>query len=157
DLTNGIAIQGPGEDNLTVQQAAASFSAAILTVDAGQTASLSGLTITNANHNGIQNSGTLTISGCTLSGNSAAVDVLGGAIDNVRTSPISYCPRSGTSPPPGPFEGPLCAGGAIYNVGTMTVGGCPLSGNTADATAIITFNGGGAIYNLGTMTVSTSS
>src|SRR5262249_12646897 len=91
DLTNSIAIQGPGEDNLTVQQAAASFSAAILTVDAGQTANLSGLTITNANHNGIQNSGTLTISGCTLSGNSAAVDVLGGAIDNVGTMTISDC------------------------------------------------------------------
>jgi hypothetical protein len=70
DLQNNIAIQGPGVGSLTVERAAGfSFASAIVTVDAGQTASLSGLTITNGNAGGIENDGTLTVSGCTLSGN----------------------------------------------------------------------------------------
>src|SRR6516165_4297996 len=42
DLNNPIAVQGPGANRLTVDRAAGySFSSAIVTVDAGQTASLS--------------------------------------------------------------------------------------------------------------------
>jgi hypothetical protein len=73
DLNNSIAIQGPGASSLTVEMAAgASFSSAIVTVDAGQTASLSGLTVANGNDGGIANNGTLTVSACTISGNSVS-------------------------------------------------------------------------------------
>src|SRR5262249_48423871 len=83
DLTNNIAIQGPGASNLTVERAAgASFSSAIVTVDPGQTASLSGLTIAKGSGGGVENGGTLTVSGCTLSGNSA---LYGGGIDSYGT------------------------------------------------------------------------
>src|SRR5262249_38462852 len=73
ELTNSIAIQGPGAASLTIERDAnlSSFPAAILTVDAGQTASLSGLTIANGNADpgfsiggGITNAGTLTVANC---------------------------------------------------------------------------------------------
>jgi hypothetical protein len=57
-LANSIAIQGPGAGSLTVERAGASFTSAIVTVDPGQTASLSGLTISNGNARGIDNFGT---------------------------------------------------------------------------------------------------
>ena len=84
DLSNSITIQGPGASSLTVERAAgASFSSAIVTVDAGQTASLSGLTIANGNTGGISNDdGTLTVSGCTFFGNSGQN---GGGISNTGT------------------------------------------------------------------------
>jgi hypothetical protein len=65
-LNNTIAVQGPGASNLTVERAAgASFSSAVVTVDAGQTASLSGLKIANGNAGGIRVSflGTLGLTG----------------------------------------------------------------------------------------------
>ena len=97
DLNNTIAIQGPGAGSLTVHRDAGySFASAILTVDAGRKVSLSGLTIADGNRRrhlqrgdadgqrqhplrqlrqsvggGIYNDGTLTVSGSTLSGNSA--------------------------------------------------------------------------------------
>src|SRR5262249_21647089 len=66
DLNNTIAIEGPGASSLTVERdAGASFAAAIVTVDAGQTASLSGLTIANGSAiGGIYNYGTLTVANC---------------------------------------------------------------------------------------------
>jgi hypothetical protein len=72
DLNNSIAIQGPGASSLTVEPAAgASFTSAIVTFDAGQTSSLSGLTVANGSAGGIvNNGGTLTVSSCTISGNS---------------------------------------------------------------------------------------
>src|SRR5262249_10568728 len=69
DLNNSITVQGPGASSLTVERAAgASFASAIVTVDSGQTASLSGLTIANGNEGGIVNDGTLTVTACTVSG-----------------------------------------------------------------------------------------
>src|SRR5262249_22554172 len=71
DLSISFAIRGPGASSLTGEGAAgASFSSAIVAVDAGQTASLAGLTIANGNAGGIANNGTLTVSACTVSGNS---------------------------------------------------------------------------------------
>src|SRR5262249_13135299 len=56
DLDNTIAIQGPGACSLTIQRDAAFvFASAIVTEDAGQTASLSGLTIVNGDAGGIAN------------------------------------------------------------------------------------------------------
>src|SRR5262249_15154715 len=81
DLKNSISIQGPGAGSLTVEEAPlTSFSSAIVTVDSGQTASLSGLTIANGNQGGIANQGTLTVKTCTITGNSSPF--FGGGIFN---------------------------------------------------------------------------
>jgi hypothetical protein len=71
ELSNTIAILGPRAASLTVQRdPAAVFPASILTVESGQTASLSGLTIADGQSlavgGGIDNLGTVIVSGCAL-------------------------------------------------------------------------------------------
>jgi predicted outer membrane repeat protein len=108
DLNNTIAIQGPGASSLTVERATGfSFASAIVTVDAGQTASLSGLTVANGNEGGIfNNGGTLTVV------NSAVVN-------NVATNND-------------PFGALFGVGGGILNFGgSLTVSGSTISGNSA--------------------------
>jgi hypothetical protein len=141
DLNNSIAIQGPGASSLTVERAAGfSFTSAIVTVDPGQTASLSGLTVANGTEGGIQNLGTLSISNCTVSGNSELSAPLGGGITNAVAAvlTVSDCTISNN---PGEF------GGGIFNEGTLTVTASTLSGNSATAE-------GGGIWNTGLATVS---
>jgi hypothetical protein len=169
DLDNSIAIQGPGGSSPTVELDAASpFTAAIVTVDAGQTASLSGLTIAGGDAGGITNEGTLTVansavincsvappgpfgisfgggienlggtltvSGCTLSGDTAT---FGGGIDNQGTATVTATTLSGNS---------AARGGGIRNSGTLTVSACTLSDNNGE---------GGGIYNQGTAAVTGS-
>jgi hypothetical protein len=112
----------------------------VLQVDNGVSAALSGLTIAHgkvaapADGGGISNAGTLTVTGCTLSGNSAS---FGGGIDNEGTLSVTGCTLSGNS---------ATIGDGIYSNGTLTVTGCTFSGNSGG------FDGGG-IYNLGTLTV----
>jgi predicted outer membrane repeat protein len=153
DLNNSIAIQGPGASRLTVERAAgASFPSAIITVDGGQTARLSGLTIANGNAffgGGIFNRvfGTLTVSGCTLSGNSATY---GGGIYNAGTLTVTDNCVSGNT---------AGSGGGILNFGTMTVDRSMVSGNTAtgpDVGGYHYLGEGGGILNVGTLTVSGS-
>jgi polymorphic membrane protein len=161
DLDNTIAIQGPGAGSLTVERAAgASFASAIVSVGEGETASLSGLTIANGNDGGILNHGTLAVSGCNLSDNSAAgfgggifsdfsgtltvsgstfsgnTAGNGGGIYNGGTATLSNSTFSGSS---------AITGGGISNGGTLTVTGCNLSDNSALF--------GGGIYSAGTLTI----
>jgi hypothetical protein len=84
---------------------------------------------------GIYNEGTLTVSGCTLSTNSAGQ---GGGIDNAYTLTVSGCILSGNS---------AGDGGGLYNdgSGTLTLSGCTLSSNSAAY--------GGGIDNWGTLNV----
>jgi hypothetical protein len=153
DLNNSIGIQGPGAGSLTIEEAAGtSFASAIVTVDAGQTTSLSRLTIANGSAGGIYNAGTLSVSNCTLSGNSAAH--AGGGIYNAGTLSVSGSTLSGNSTTSGG------AGGAIYNwaLGTATITQSTLSGNAANDKTLpdgTVFRGvGGAIANIGgTLTV----
>jgi predicted outer membrane repeat protein len=139
DLNNNITIQGPGASSLTVERAAgASFSSAIVTVDSGQTASLSGLTAANGNAGGIVNDGTLTVSGCTISGNSVpnivALSGAGGGILNyLGTLTVSGSTVTNNT---------ARFGAGIYNVGTLTVSGSTFSGNSAAGD-------GGGIYDEG--------
>ena len=89
---------------------------------------------------GVGNSGTLTITGSTLSDNIA--DVFGGGINNDGTLTVTDTMLSGNS---GGFSG-----GGIFNRGTLSVTGATLSSNSADY--------GGGIYsqNGGTLTVTGS-
>jgi predicted outer membrane repeat protein len=172
-LNNSISIQGPGSASLTVERAAGvSFASAIVTLDGGQSASLSGLMIANGNAGGITNHGTMTVSGCTLSANSTAsfgggifngFDGLltisgstfsgntapngGGAIYNGGTAMVSNSTLSGNS---GFF------GGGMFNVTTLTVTGCIISDNTALNFFGYPSGDGGGIWNDGALTVSTS-
>jgi predicted outer membrane repeat protein len=169
DLNNSIAIQGPGASSLTIEPAGASFSAAMVTADAGQTASLSGLTMASAKDGGIINNGTLTVANCAVVNNTApplpflGFSTGGGILNNQgSTLTVSNSTLSGNS---------ATDGGAIYSFGTLTISGCTLSGNSAtfggaiveqDGTAAVsasTFAGnsatyGGGIYNDSMVTVS---
>jgi CSLREA domain-containing protein len=146
-LDNNIAIQGPGASSLTVERAAgvhfsSPVAVRIITVDAGQTASLSGLTIANGDGGGILNNrgATLTVSGCALSGNSNSWNS-GGGIENGGTLTVSSSTLSGNSS--------FGEGGGIDNYGTLTVSGCTLIGNSSA-------RGGGGIDSEGTATVTDS-
>jgi hypothetical protein len=97
---------------------------------------------------GISNTGTLTISNSTLSGNTAGFS--GGGIVNGGALTVSNSTLSGNTAR-GPGSGNIgSVGGAIFNGGTLTVSNCTLSGNTATA-------GGGIGHSFfGTLTVSNS-
>jgi hypothetical protein len=144
----------------------------VFQVDAGVQAELDNLTITAGNDSdnvgggGILSQGTLTVSGCTLTGNAASyygggifisggvVSVVastlssnsahyygGGIYNNGGTLTVSSSTLSGNSA--------TSAGGAIYTAGTATVSSANLSGNSA-------YFGGGIYNNGGTVTVSSS-
>jgi predicted outer membrane repeat protein len=162
DLTNSIAIQGPGQSSLTVERDTASpftaaiFTTAIFTVDAGQTASISGLTIAKGDAGGITNEGTLTVADSTIKNCSAAPQgphsfIFGGGIENLvgGTLTVSGCTLSGDSAPNVTSNNGFIdagEGGGIDNQGTTTITGSTLCGDSA-------FEGGG-IRNTGTLTVS---
>jgi hypothetical protein len=103
----------------------------------------------------IYNAGTLTVSNSTLSGNSAAGGIFGaggGGIYNAGTLTVTGSTLSGNSASGGMYGG---HGGGIYNNGTLTVSNSTLSGNSAYGTYGYT-GYGGAIYNPGTLAVSNS-
>ena len=162
-LSHNLTITGPGADSLTVERGSAAVFR-IFSVASGAVVGMSGLTIDNGSEvqgGGIDNAGTLTVSGSTLSGNSAAgsgnVSGDGGAIYNAGTLTVSGSTLSGNSATGSPSFGPTGIGGGIYNAGTLTVSGSILSGNSAGGSDISSGAGsGGAIANAGTLTVSGS-
>ena len=129
-------------------------------VNTGASLTLRGLTLVNGPDTAIFNLGTLTLTHCTLSGNSSGNGFAiyngvsdgtvtldrctlsgysGGAINNYNgTATLTHCTLSGNS---------ATNGGAIYNyLGTATLTHCTFSGNSATY--------GGAIYNyFGTATL----
>ncbi|MFI5455452.1 MAG: choice-of-anchor Q domain-containing protein [Isosphaerales bacterium] len=137
DITQNLDIEGPGAGNLKISANGASQ---VFNVNGGVTASIAGLTIAGASGGGIVNFySTLTVTNCTLSGNSADY---GGGIDNEGTMTVTNCTLSDNSTS---FEG----GGGIYNDGTMTVTNSTLSGNSASWVG----GGGGGIINQGALTI----
>ncbi len=92
----------------------------------GGTATFTGCTISGNSANyggGVANDGTLTLTACTLSGNSANY---GGGVLNDRTATLTACTLSGNSASEG--------GGLDNNFGAvMTLTACTLSGNSASA------------------------
>ena len=153
-ITHPVTIVGPGARSLTINGKGA---CRIFNIQAGAgSVTISGLTLANAKAassgafpNGwggaILNSASLTLTDCTLSGNSASFH--GGAILNNGSSSgnaaltLSYCTLTGNSS--------TMSGGAILNLGspsghaTLSMTNCTLSGNSAG-------QHGGAIYNDGT-------
>jgi hypothetical protein len=139
-LPGGLQING----NYAVQ---------IFNVASNITVFLNSLTITNGgystnNGGGIYNNGTLTLTNCILSGNSApegdGYGGLGGGIYNEGTLMLNQCTLSGNHAPNG-------LGGGIFNLGTLTLNQCTLSGN--NAYSIHGSSGGGGIFNDGALTL----
>ena len=115
----------------------------VFQVDAGVTASITGLTITGGNSSGggggVLNYGTLSLTNCTVSGNSASGGNGGGvANDTGAKLTMTNCTVSGNSATFGSF-GPTGYGGGVYNEGTATLTHCTVSGNSASGA----FDGGG--------------
>lgn len=167
DLSTDLTVDGPGAAVLTVARGDAPGTAAfrIFTVAAGAEVTISGLTITggrvfggsNSVGGGISNSGTLTVSNSTLSGNSTyrvSGPGSGGGINNSGALTVISSTFSGNSAsgfvPVGRSGFERGNGGGIANSGTLTLSNSTLSGNSA------TNGSGGGIDNSGTLTVTNS-
>jgi hypothetical protein len=158
-VNKSVTIQGPGADQLTISGDNLSR---VFEVTPHVTVELSGLTITGGNgmvggpgHTGfdayggaIFDFGNLTVSDCTITGNSAVFGGGGIAVGawspglNVATLTVNDCIISGNS---------AQIGGGIYNGGTTTVSGGIMSGNSATGAA---GEGGAICSGLGALTVS---
>jgi hypothetical protein len=148
-INTNLSIIGLGAVNLAVN---GQHQNRVFEIAAGASDTISGLTIENGfetndifggSGGGILNWGTLTVSGSTLTGNSAIVQ--GGGIFNygggLTVSGSTLSDNSATSSTYG-------YGGGIVNIyGTVTVTGSALSGNSA------THGGGGIANEVGTLTV----
>ena len=116
----------------------------VFQVDSRASASISGLTIeggaTPLSGGGLYSMGTLTLTDCTISGNSARS---GGGLENTGVATITDCTFSGDTV--------TYYGGGLENQGVATITGCTFSDNTARE--------GGGVFNsskasIGTMTLS---
>jgi hypothetical protein len=136
EISSNMTIAGPGASSLTVSGGGASSDFSVFTVDSSVTATISGLTIANANttdpngSGGIYNSGTLTLSSDILSGNSGSY---GGGILNWGTAVLTGCTLTGDSAAKG--------GGGVCNGGTITLINDTITGESAAY--------GGGVYNFG--------
>jgi hypothetical protein len=143
---SNMTIQGPGANLLSI--ASANLNQIFFFDSDGTNYTVSGLTIANGNSTqgyssndgggGLANKGTLTVSNCIFSGNSApffgSSPSVGGAILNGKQLTVSNCTFTGNT-----AAGP---GGAIFNGGggLAIISGSTFTGNTAGAN-------GGAILN----------
>jgi hypothetical protein len=141
--TASLSIVGPGASLLSISGNHASN---IFEIDRGAIANISGLTVTNGNPSseiggGIENGGTLTVTDCTISGNSAQS---GGGIDNYYegTLIVTGSTIKGNS-------STEYGGGGILNGGTLTITNSTISDNS-------TTSDGGGIENGGTLIINDS-
>jgi len=156
-IDKNLTISGPGANLLTVQRSASAadfriFEIAFANIDV----TISGLTIANGSDLGNvgggildASSGTLTVTGCTLSGNSA---IYGGGIeDEFGTVIITNSTLSGNSADDG---GGIATNNAFC---TVTITNSTLSGNFAYGLGGGIYNQGGATVNLINATISGNS
>jgi hypothetical protein len=156
-VTKNLTIQGPGAGKLAID---ANAVARVFEIAQGAQVSISGLTIEDGRGRtgafdpspndyyggGILNEGTLTLSGCTVTGNSTSNsgpgEGGGGGIANFGTMTMSGCTVTGNT------AGSV--GGGVYNRGTLTVVGSTVTNNTAFYGKYDDF------YNTGTLSASSS-
>jgi hypothetical protein len=190
EINKNLTIQGPGAGLLAISGGDGSR---VFKVDAGANVTISGLTIEGGNGDaffqgggpggsptpdyydgyggGILNLGTLTLSGCTVTGNNTGgrwggafgARFEGGGISNHGTMTLSGCnvtdnfANAHIADPRPPESVTPAAGGGIFNDGTMSLSGCAVTGNTAGFV-----NGqdgkGGGIFNdtQGNLTINSS-
>jgi CSLREA domain-containing protein len=160
DLSDNVAISGPGMDKLIViRNSTSSFR--IFNVTAPGVVSLSGMTITNgsAPTNGTggginqTSAGTVNVINCTVSSNQALVSGAGGGINNDSSGTLNITNSTVSANSAG--EG----GGIRSNGGTVNVTGSTVSGNTADSNSGAfsgTGHGAGILLIAGTLNVTNS-
>ena len=141
NINKSLTIDSPGANLLTIS---GNNTSRVFSVSSGIDVIINGLLFADGlayEGGAIRNTGTLTITNSTFSGNTASG--LGGAIFNDSgTFTMTNSILSGNTA--------LSVGGAIYNLnGTSTITSSTLSGNTAT-------QGGGAIVNNGTFTITNS-
>ena len=140
-IDKSLTIQGPGANLLTVQRSLAGGTPdfGIFNTQSG-TVAISGLTVSNGNvGGGIFNSGTLTLTNSTVSGNKSSA--FGGGVfnQNSGTLTLTNSTVSGNT---------ASSGGGIFNQsgGTLTLTNSTVSGNGSGGV-------GGGIVNGGTLTL----
>jgi hypothetical protein len=153
-----LTIIGPGSSSLNISgnNGSANRDFNIFTISKGGNLSISGVMVSGAittdNGGAFDNAGALTVSNCTISGNSARGSNFGGSggggIFNAGTLTVSNSTLSGNS-----ANGPGGGGGINNTVSaTLTVSNSNISGNSSPG-----FGGGGGIYNRGgTVNISNS-
>ncbi len=149
-ISQNLTISGPGAAQLAVSGGNTSQ---VFLVDAGVTATISGITVEDGAANaycfegcsssggGIDNSGILTLSDVTVTDSNANggcvafCGAAGGGIENESTGTLKLTDTtvSGSSANIGCGEYCGAAGGGIENLGTLNLFESTLSGNTADA------------------------
>ena len=114
----------------------------VFLVDAGVTATISGMTIENGSADtggGLLNFGTLTLTDCTVSGNTASTN--GGGIANLGTLTLDHSTLSNNS-----SSG---SGGGVFSSNSLTLTASAISDNTAGGS-------GGGVYGAAYSSVSIS-
>ena len=159
-LTDAAAttISGPGAALLTVS---GNNTFGLLKINSGATTAISGLTLTHGNNinntqgeggGAVYNDGTLTMSNCIVTGNTASSAWGGGGISNHGTATLTNSTISSNT---SNGNGVIGGGGGVSNLGTLTVADCTISGNSS------TQSGGGGLENaynaMATLTDSTIS
>jgi hypothetical protein len=189
EINKDLTIKGPGAGLLAINGGGGFYSSRVFQADANTNVTISGLTIEGGTGEkygpsgnfdftpdsydgyggGILNLGTLTLSGCAVTGNYASGYQVGwafggspegGGIFNHGTMTLSGCTVTGNSADPYQYYSGY--GGGIYNGGTMTLSGCNVTGNTAYdsylTSAIFVQGAGGGIFNAeqGSLTILSS-
>jgi len=162
NTTGVMDIEGPGAASLTVARSSAAGTPGfgVFTVDANVQAQLVGLTITGgsaSNGGGIDNAGTMTVTGSTIADNSATNQYPGGGggIYNAGTLTVTDSTIDNNS------ASNNGNGGGIDNTGTLTVTDCTIDDNSASTYYVPGVgspysnvpDGGGGIANTGTITL----
>jgi hypothetical protein len=148
-INNNITLSGPGANMLEITRQSAASPFRIFKINAGQSVTIRGLTISNGNAaagGGIYNDhGFLTVDSCALIGNSASGPAYGGGgIYNDGTNSgnatllVTHSLLHGNSAPNG-FGGGMASGGFGGGSATLNVVDTTLSSNSAS------LGGGGAI------------
>ena len=139
-ITGGtVAISGLTIQNGAAPNAGTPFfgTGGAVSITAGATVTLAGCTVAGSSDvystgGGVANSGTLTLTDCTLSGNSGT----GGAVFSDGTLTATGCAFFGNT---------AANGGGIFAQGLTTVTGCTFSGNTGTSSGGAVFNQAGAM------------
>jgi CSLREA domain-containing protein len=150
DISSDMTISGPGASQLTVRRSSAGGTPnfRIFLIQNPQVVSISGLTIANGNVSngnsggGILNSGSLTLTGCNVFGNSVATSPtnFGGGIFNTSSLTLNNSNIGGTS---AGQPNTATDGGGIYTFsGNVLMTGGSISGNSGGGIANVF---GGAI------------
>jgi len=145
DLTSNVTLRGAGADQTILDGNGADR---VLQVYWDRTVTVEGVTVRNGRTTewggGIYNVGTLSLTGSTVSGNTAERSGDGGGIYNLGTLSLTSSTASGNTARRG--------GGGIFNYGTLTLTNSTVTGNIASDA----FGDGGGILNTGTLTLTNS-